>query len=65
MLLWDQTAALFLVEPRAFSLYYPPSDPGIGGKHYEPTLVNNSYEQTVIRLRQRWTYYTNRAVTIR
>lgn len=34
MLLWDQTAALFLVEPRAFSLYYPPSDPGIGGKHY-------------------------------
>ena len=30
MLLWDQTAAMFLVKPKAFSLYYPPDQPGLG-----------------------------------
>ena len=59
MLLWDQTAALFLVHPQAFSLYYPPDDPTIGGKHYEATLVNGSHAQTVARLRALWVKYTN------
>lgn len=61
-LLWDQTAALFLVRPEYFSLYYPQDDPDMGGKHYEPTLVNGSHEQTVDRLRKLWTRYTNKAV---
>lgn len=64
MLLWDQTAALFLVNPGEFTLYYPPADPKEGGKHYEPTLVNGSHEQTVEKLRRMWTDYTNRAVQI-
>lgn len=61
MLLWDQTAALFLVRPQVFSLYYPPDAPEVGGKHYEPTLVNDSDAETVDRLRALWTRYTNRA----
>lgn len=61
MLLWDQTAAIFLINPDIFSLYYPPSDPSIGGKHYEPTVLNNSYAETVARLRALWTEYTNNA----
>ena len=61
MLLWDETAALFLLHPEQFSLYYPPNDPSIGGKHYEPTLVNGSYAQTAVKLRQLWTEDTNRA----
>ena len=65
MLLWDQTAALFMVNPTDFSLYYPPADPSLGGKHYEPTLVNGSHEQTVVKLRKNWTKYTNRAVAIK
>jgi len=47
MLLWDQAAAMFLVNPELFSLYFPPASPQIGGKHYEPTLVNGSHQQTV------------------
>jgi Inosine-uridine preferring nucleoside hydrolase len=65
MLLWDQTAALFMVNPKDFSLYYPPADPSLGGKHYEPILVNGSHEQTVLKLRKNWTKYTNRAVAIK
>jgi hypothetical protein len=57
MLLWDQTAAIFLINPDIFSLYKPDL-PG-GGKHYEPTLVNNSHVETVARLRALWTEYTN------
>jgi inosine-uridine nucleoside N-ribohydrolase len=62
MLLWDQTAAIFLINPGIFSLYYPPNDPSIGGKHYEPTVVNNSYAETATRLRALWTQYTNSSV---
>lgn len=61
MLLWDETAALFLLHPEQFSLYYPPNDPSIGGKHYEPNLVNGSYAETAAKLRQWWTEDTNRA----
>lgn len=61
MLLWDETAALFLLHPEQFSLYYPPNNPSMGGKHYEPTVVNGSYAQTADRLRQLWTEDTNRA----
>lgn len=64
MLLWDQTAALFLVNPGEFTLYYPPGDRARGGRHYEPTLVNGSHEQTVQKLRQMWTESANRAVHI-
>jgi len=61
-LLWDQTAALFLLYPEYFSKYYPPKDPAQGGKHYEPTLVNGSYAETAEFLRQLWTKSTNQAV---
>jgi len=61
MLLWDQTAALFLLRPDAFSLYFPPNNPALGGKHWEPTLVNNSHSQTAQYLRRLWTEYTNNA----
>lgn len=60
-LLWDETAALFLVRPEAFSLYETPNDPAIGGKHWEPTLVNNSYSETAEYLRELWTELTNNA----
>lgn len=59
MLLWDQTAALFMIAPEAFSLYYPPENRSVGGKHYEPTLINGSHAQTVKHLRELWTKYTN------
>ena len=62
MLLWDQTAAIFLINPDIFSLYYPPDDPAKGGKHYEPTVINNSYAETVARLRTLWTEYTNSSI---
>lgn len=61
MLLWDETAALFLLHPELFSLYYP-TDPNIqGGLHYEPTLVNESYGQTIQMLRSVWTQDANQA----
>ena len=61
MLLWDETAALFLLHPEIFSLYYP-ADPNIpGGLHYEPTLINESYGQTIQNLRRLWTEDTNHA----
>lgn len=61
MLLWDETAALFLLHPEIFSLYYPTDQSLTGGMHYEPTLVNESYGQTIQRLRKIWTEDTNRA----
>lgn len=61
MLLWDETAALFMLHPEQFSLYYPPNDPSSGGKHYEPNLVNGSYADTATQLRKWWTEDTNRA----
>lgn len=63
MLLWDQTAALFLLDPSLFSLYANPANPSDGAKHYEPTLVDGSHEQTVQRLRSLWTRYANRSLT--
>lgn len=63
MLLWDETAALFLLHPEAFELYYPPNDRQAGGKHWEPKLVNGSYAQTANYLRRLWTEDTNRAVS--
>lgn len=65
MLLWDQTAALFLLNPRAFRLYYPPSNPSIGGQHYEPRLIRRSDALTIRDLRRQWTRYTNRASYVR
>lgn len=62
MLLWDQTAALFLIHPEIFSLFYPIRQAeASGGKHWEPTLVNGSHSLTVQRLRELWTRATNRA----
>ena len=62
MLFWDQSAALFLLHPELFSLYYPSDNPAAGGKHYEPTLLNNSNSETIQRLREVWTQDTNKAV---
>ena len=61
MLFWDETAALFLVKPEAFSLYETPNNPATGGKHWEPKLVNNSYAETAAYLRELWTELTNKA----
>lgn len=65
MLLWDQTAAIFMVNPDLFSLYFPPDSPQLGGKHYEPTLINGSHSQTIEQLRKYWTNYTNNSVQIK
>lgn len=62
MLLWDQTAALFLLAPEIFSLYYPPENRSIGGKHYEPTVINGDHTKTVKRLRELWTNFSNASV---
>ena len=62
MLLWDQTAAIFLIYPEIFSLYLPPGQAeAVGGKHWEPTLVAGSHALTAQRLRELWTQATNRA----
>lgn len=61
MLFWDQSAALFLLHPELFSLYYPPKNPENGGKHYEPTILNNSHADTIQRLRDLWTRETNKS----
>ena len=63
MLLWDQTASLFLLHPEIFSLYYPVDNPSVGGKHYIPNLVDGSNALTIQRLRKLWTEDTNRATT--
>jgi hypothetical protein len=63
MLMWDQTAALFLLHPEYFSLYYPPNDRASGGKHYELNLINGSYAQTAEFLRRLWTTKTNNSVS--
>ncbi len=65
MLLWDQSAALFLINPSLFSLYFPKEAPETGGKHYAPTLVNGSHPETVVTLRRAWTDATNQSLTIR
>jgi len=52
-LLWDQTAALYLLHPEIFSPL---------NQHVVPTIVNGSHEQTAERLRRLWTEDTNRAV---
>lgn len=65
MLLWDQSAALFLLDPSKFSLYINPDKPKEKGLHYQPTLVDGSHEKTVNRLRQMWTTYTNNSITFK
>ena len=65
MLLWDQSAAIFLVHPKAFALFYPKDNKSEGGKHYTPVLIDNSDAKTVEGLRELWTDLTNAAVTIR
>lgn len=62
MLLWDQTAAIFLLAPEIFSLYYPPENPSVGGKHYEPTLIDSDHTKTVKRLRDLWTNFSNASI---
>ena len=52
-LLWDQTAALYLLHPEIFSPL---------NQHVVPTIVNGSHEQNAKRLRRLWTEDTNRAV---
>ena len=61
MLFWDQSASLFLLHPELFSLYYPPANPSLGGKHYEPALLNNSHADTIQRMRDIWTQDTNKS----
>jgi inosine-uridine nucleoside N-ribohydrolase len=62
MLLWDQTAALFLIHPEMFSLYHPFGQAqASSGKHWEPTLVDGSHALTAQALRVLWTRATNRA----
>lgn len=60
-LMWDQSAALFLVEPEAFLLFYPTENPSLGGKHYEPRLIEGSHAKTIKALRQLYTDYANRS----
>jgi hypothetical protein len=62
MLLWDQSTALFLLEPDRFSHPGSRAKSGHGSLHLEPTLVNGSHAETVIMLRNLWTTATNRAL---
>ena len=52
MYLWDETAALYLINPSAFS--------PVGG-HVEPTVINGSYQETLNNLQALWTQDTNNA----
>ena len=61
MLMWDETASIFLLHPELFELYYPP-DGAPGGKHYQPIKVNGSFSETAQLLREVWTQDTNKAV---
>lgn len=62
MLLWDQSTALFLLEPHRFSHPESRAELGHGSHHLEPTLVNGSHAETVTMLRNLWTTATNRAL---
>jgi hypothetical protein len=62
-LMWDQSAALFLVKPDAFSLFYPAENPVAGGKHYEPSLIDGSHAKTIEALRLLYTDYANRSTS--
>lgn len=65
ILLWDQTAALFFLQPDDFALFYPADNPATGGKHYEPIVIDASHEKTVDHLRARWTELTNQSIQAR
>jgi inosine-uridine nucleoside N-ribohydrolase len=62
MLMWDETASIFLLHPELFALYYP-ADRSLGGKHYQPIKINDSFADTAQMLRDVWTQDTNRATT--
>ena len=62
VLFWDMATALRLLDPDLFSPYVPASDPGVGGRHLEPTLVQGSHQRTAQELRRLWTLATNRAL---
>ena len=61
MLMWDETASIFLLHPELFELYYP-ADRSLGGKHYQPIKINGSFADTALMLRNVWTQDTNRAI---
>ncbi len=65
MLLWDQTAAHFLIRPQDFALYYPPKNPELGGQHYQPKLVDGSEAKTAQKLRRFWTEFSNQSILIK
>jgi len=65
MLLWDQSTALFLLEPHRFSHTGSRAKSSHGSHHLEPTLVNGSHADTVTMLRNLWTTATNRALNSR
>ena len=61
LLLWDQTIALFLIDPGRFSHHSPGGDVAAASAHYEPTLVAGSHAKTAMALRRLWTEAANRA----
>ncbi len=60
VLLWDQSTALFLLDPSRFAFQVPEAQPAGRGGHYEPKLVDGSHQETVASLRDFWTASTNR-----
>ena len=61
MLLWDQTTALFLIEPHRFAATSPPDHGSLDGTQWQPRLVDGSHLATAKALRLLWTELTNRA----
>jgi hypothetical protein len=61
MLLWDQTTALFLIDPGRFSRHSPGGNVADPSVHYEPKLVAGSHAKTAMALRSLWTEATNRS----
>ena len=63
VLLWDQSTALFLLDPGRFTVHVVDAQSAAGVQHYEPRLVGGSHAKTVKSLRSFWTAATNRRVS--
>ncbi|HWJ73324.1 MAG TPA: nucleoside hydrolase [Kaistia sp.] len=55
-LMWDESAALYLLHPELFTPV---------GRHYEPRVIGGSHERTRARLLRTWTHDTNAATSYR
>lgn len=66
VMLWDQSTALFLLDPTRFAAVDAanPDQSAPVGQEYEPRLVDGSRRATAATLRALWTQWTSRAAGI-